>query len=131
MSSERPELERIFETVSLEEPVEVDEQCKSTLRDAYSTGYVCQLSTNVRTYPISKILHNYFLHFLLGHEDVPKRSRKKCRCKFLERKRGVLWDLCKKRIHEYYYFLRRHCQATFHNPNPNPKETWLFLTILL
>ena len=101
MSSERPELERIFVTVSLEELVKVDEQCKSTLRDAYSTGYVCQLSTNVRTYPISKILHNYFLHFLLGHEDVPKRIRKKCRCKFLERKRGVLWDLCKKRIHEF------------------------------
>lgn len=77
MSSERPELERIIVTVSLEEPVEVDEQCKSTLRDAYSTGYVCQLSTNVRTYPISKILHNYFSHFLLGHEDVPLEKSKK------------------------------------------------------
>lgn len=40
MSSARPELERIFVFDSLQGQVEVDEQGKGTLRDAYSTGYV-------------------------------------------------------------------------------------------
>ena len=101
MSSERPELERILVTVSLQEPVEVDEQCKSTLRDAYSTGYVCQFSANVRTYPISKILHNYFLHFLLAHEDVPKRSRKNAFANFWSVKEVYYGIYAKKRIHEF------------------------------